>query len=74
MKKSMVDAPEQNPKARLATQVLDVFTKVWCVRDGAGPKFECKGCPFRNVDGKCRVRMFWRNLCPDYKDFGAMTH
>lgn len=67
--------PEPNPKYWLATQILDVFTKVFCIkRDSDDLEFECETCPFQDVDGACRVKIFKRVLCPEYKDFGAMSH
>ena len=66
---------KQNPKARLATQILDVFTKVWCIkRDKDDLDFECENCPFNNADKFCQVKKFWRDLCPEYEGFGSMTH
>lgn len=66
--------PEPTPKYWLATQILDVFTKTFCIkRDSEDLEFECKICPFQNADGTCRVKMFKCDLCPEYKDFGAMS-
>ena len=75
LKKQEAKNPESNPKYWLATQILDVFTKTFCIkRDSEDLEFECKICPFQNVDGTCRVKMFKYDLCPEYKNFGAMSH
>lgn len=66
--------PEPNPKGQLATQILDTFTKVFCIRrNDYDLEFECKhGCPFEDKDGTCRVKVFKNKYHPDYKDFGSM--
>lgn len=67
--------PEPNPKGKLAVQVLDIFTKIFCIRryDYDDLEFECHDCPFENKDGTCRVKVFKNKFCPDYKDFGSMS-
>lgn len=66
--------PEPNPKGKLAVQMLDIFTKVFCIRrNGYDLEFECHDCPFEDKDRTCRVKVFKNKFCPDYKDFGSMS-
>lgn len=60
--------------SRQAVEHLDLFTKTYCrvksITDDLA--FRCKQCEFGKPNGKCLVKVMARELCPDYKDFGAM--
>ena len=57
----------------LAVQALDLFTKIFCIKDNEDDlEFECKNCEFHQENGYCRVKMFASRVCPEYKDFGSM--
>lgn len=68
-------AEARKSKGRLATEILDVFTKVWCINhwNGADLEFECKNCAFASGEN-CLVKIFKNDNCPDFEDFGSMTH
>ena len=56
-----------------AVEILDQFTKAFCIDATAGDEleFRCKECSFAD-NTKCRVKMFKCKFAPDYKDFGSM--
>ena len=60
-------------KNYLAVHALDLFTKIFCIKDEIDDlEFECDECPFSQEDGTCTVKQFKTRYCPDYKDFGRM--
>ena len=63
-------SPQKN---YLAVHALDLFAKIFCIKDGIDDlEFECAECPFQNDDRSCDVKKFKARYCPDYKDFGSM--
>ena len=57
----------------LAVQSLDLFTKVFCIKENEEDlAFECKECVFRQEDRTCLVKMFASKRCPEYRNFGSM--
>ena len=64
----------REPNNKMAVQLLDIFTKVWCINTRVKDdlEFMCKECPFEQEDGKCQVKMFKCKFYPEYKDFGSM--
>ena len=64
----------REPNNKMAVQLLDVFTKIWCIdkRVKDDLAFMCKECPFELVDGKCAAKIFKHKFYPEYSDFGAM--
>ena len=69
------DLFEDKDVKKMAVKALDVFSKIYC-RDKTEKndlEFRCKECPFEDrLTGKCSVKAFWKNNCPEYKDFGSM--
>ena len=63
----------REPNNKMAVQLLDIFTKIWCIDTRTDDlAFMCKECPFEQEDGKCTVKMFKCKFYPEYKDFGSM--
>ena len=64
----------QEPNNKLAVQILDIFTKIWCIDRRAEDDLEflCKECPFETLEGRCLVKAFKCKFYPEYKDFGSM--
>ena len=62
------------PNKKMAVQLLDIFTKIWCIdtRVKHSLEFMCKECPFETEDGKCLAKTFKHKFYPEYKDFGSM--
>lgn len=68
-----IEYRESNNK--MAVQLLDIFTKIWCIdtRVHDDLEFMCKECPFEVKDnGHCLVKEFKCKFYPEYKDFGSM--
>lgn len=59
-------------KNLLAVMALDMFTKIFCIKDEEDLDFECKNCEFYSNDKSCAVKMFARSKAPTYRDFGSM--
>ena len=59
---------------KMAVQLLDIFTKIWCIdtRVKDDLEFMCEECPFQLEDGKCQVKIFKCKFYPMYEDFGSM--
>lgn len=64
----------REPNNKMAVQLLDIFTKIWCIdtRVKDDLEFMCKECPFVKANGHCLVKEFKREFYPEYKDFGSM--
>ena len=64
----------REPNNKMAVQLLDIFTKIWCIdtRVKDDLVFMCKECPFGVEGGICLVKAFKRKFYPKYKDFGSM--
>ena len=60
-------------KERIAVQTLDLFTKIFCIKDNEEElEFECGNCEFNQLDDTCLVKKFAHKRAPEYKDFGSM--
>lgn len=63
----------KHDKFALAVQTLDLFTKIFCVRENEEDLvFECLSCPFKTEKGICLVKEFKSKFNPNYKEFGSM--
>lgn len=62
-------------KEEKAVHILDLFTKTWCMeRDSDDElKFECSRCEFQHKYGSCLVKVFKRDKCEEYENFGSMV-